>query len=219
MARRQRPCSNFIDGEPCLASGETEADPQPGHRRGAGARARSRAPRRSTARCGPRARAFEGWSQHHARRSARRRCWRSPTLVEEHGEEIARLEALNAGKPIEAVDERRDPRDGRQPALLRRRRALPGGQGGGRVHGGLHLVHAPRGGRGDRPDHAVELPADDGDLEDRPGAGGRQHDRAEARRDDARSRRVQVRRAGGRHPAQGRAERHHRPRRARPARR
>ena len=80
---------------------------------------------------------------------------------------------------------RRDPRDGRQPALLRRRRALPGGPGGGRVHGGLHLLHAPRGGRRDRAGDAVELPADDGDLEIRAGARGGQHGRAEAGRDDA----------------------------------
>ena len=33
----------------------------------------------------------------------------------------------------------------------------------------------------DRPDRAVELPADDGRLEDRPGAGHRQHDRPQAR--------------------------------------
>ena len=82
---------------------------------------------------------------------------------------------------------RRAARDGRQPALLRRRRALPGGPRRGRVHGGLHLLRAPRGGRGDRADHPVELPADDGDLEDRPRARGRQHDRAEARRDHPRS--------------------------------
>ena len=35
-----------------------------------------------------------------------------------------------------------------------------------------------------RPDHALELPADDGRLEDRPGAGDRQHAGAEAGRDD-----------------------------------
>ena len=83
------------------------------------------------------------------------------------------------------LQERRDPRDGRQPALLRRRRAQPRGQGGGRVPGGLHVVDPPRAGRRRRPDRAVELPADDGDLEDRPGAGRRQHDRAQAGRDDA----------------------------------
>ena len=38
----------------------------------------------------------------------------------------------------------------------------------------------------DRADRAVELPADDGRVEDRPGAGRRQHGRAQAGRDDAR---------------------------------
>ena len=109
--------------------------------------------------------------------------------IEEHGEELAREEAINAGKPLAAVLQRRDRRDGRQPALLRRRRALHGGQGRGRVHGGLHLVDPPRAGRRGRPDRAVELPADDGGVEDRPGARDRLHDRAQAGRDDARSRR------------------------------
>src|ERR1035438_8293864 len=39
---------------------------------------------------------------------------------------------------------------------------------------GLHLDGAPRSTRGSRPNHAVELPADDGSVEDRPGACGRQ---------------------------------------------
>ena len=66
--------------------------------------------------------------------------------------------------------ERRDRRDGRQPPLLRRRGALHGGQGSGRVPGGPHLDDSPRAGRRDRPDHPVELPAADGGLEDRPRA-------------------------------------------------
>ena len=62
-------------------------------------------------------------------------------------------------------------------------------------------------------DHAVELPADDGHLEDRPGAGGRQHDRAEAGRDHT-DHHAEARRTGGRDPAEGRAEHRQRPRRA-----
>ena len=49
---------------------------------------------------------------------------------------------------------------------------LPGAGGGG-VRRRLHLDAAPRTGRRVRADHAVELPADDGGLEDRPGARGR----------------------------------------------
>ena len=59
------------------------------------------------------------------------------------------------------------------------------GRRAGRVRGGLHLDHPPRADRRRRPDHPLELPADDGRLEDRPGAGGRQHGRPEAGRDDA----------------------------------
>ena len=54
--------------------------------------------------------------------------------VEEHGDELAELEALNAGKPLAACKRRRDPGRGRQPALLRGRRALPGGPRRRRVH-------------------------------------------------------------------------------------
>ena len=65
------------------------------------------------------------------------------------------------------------------------RRTHAGGPGRGRVHGGPHLDHPARAGRRGGPDHAVELPADDGRLEDRPGAGRRLHDRPEAGRDHA----------------------------------
>ena len=102
--------------------------------------------------------------------------------------------------------------DGRQPSLLRRRGALPGGPRGWRVHGGPHVLHPPRADRGRRPDHPLELPADDGDLEDRSRARRRQHDRAEAGRDDA-SDDAAVRRVVRRHPAARRVQRDRRPRR------
>ena len=47
-------------------------------------------------------RAFDGWSQTTPAQRAQA-LLALADLVEEHGEEIARLEALNAGKPIEAV--------------------------------------------------------------------------------------------------------------------
>ena len=53
-------------------------------------------------------------------------------VMEEHGEELARLESLNVGKPMWiARDE--IPVLRRQPALLRRRGPESGGQGGRRV--------------------------------------------------------------------------------------
>ncbi len=67
--------------------------------------------------------AFDGWSTTTpAQRS--QALLALADLVEEHGEEIARLEALNAGKPIEAVTDDEIAGDGRQPALLRGRGAL-----------------------------------------------------------------------------------------------
>ena len=53
-------------------------------------------------------------------------------------------------------------------------------QAPGEYLAGLHVVPAARAARRRRPHRAVELPADDGGLEDRPGAGRRQHRRAEA---------------------------------------
>ena len=76
-----------------------------------------------------------------------------------------------------------------QPALLRRRGARHGGQGGGRVHGGLHVDDPARGDRRGRADRAMELSAGDGDLEDRPGDRRRQHRRPETQRADSADRR------------------------------
>ena len=67
-----------------------------------------------------------------------------------------------------------DPADGRPDPLLRGRGARARGPLGRRVHARHDLVHPPRADRRRRPGHALELPAADGDLEDRPGARGRQ---------------------------------------------
>src|SRR5205814_8752665 len=92
---------NFIDGEWVEGGGETEPVWNP-----ATGEEIARAPR-STAEDVDRAvraarRAFDGWA-------ATTPAQRSQALlaiaaaIEDHGEEIARAEALNAGKPIEAV--------------------------------------------------------------------------------------------------------------------
>ncbi|HYM55320.1 MAG TPA: gamma-aminobutyraldehyde dehydrogenase [Solirubrobacteraceae bacterium] len=92
---------NFIDGESVASEGESEPVLNP-----ATGEELARAPR-STAAEVDRAvraarRAFDGWSSTTpAQRS--QALLALADLVEEHGEEIARLEALNAGKPIEAV--------------------------------------------------------------------------------------------------------------------
>ena len=157
---------------------------QPGHRRGdrPGARLR-RGGRRPRGARRP-GRAFETLGPHDARRAlagaaqARRR---------DRGARATRSPSSSRPTPASRCRRqgRRDPGDGRQPALLRGRRAQHGGQGGRRVPRGLHVVHPPRAGRRRRPDRAVELPADDGGVEDRPGARRRLHDRPQARPDDA----------------------------------
>ena len=75
-------------------------------------------------------RAFEGWSQ--TTPAARAEALLAIAgAIEEHGEELAREEAINAGQAARRGAGRRDRRDGRQPALLRRRGALHGGRAAG----------------------------------------------------------------------------------------
>jgi betaine-aldehyde dehydrogenase len=93
--------SNFIDGESCPSEGETEAVLNP-----ATGEQLARAPV-SSAEDVDRAvraarRAFDGWSSSTPAQRAGA-LLALADVVEEYGEEIARLEALNAGKPIEAV--------------------------------------------------------------------------------------------------------------------
>jgi betaine-aldehyde dehydrogenase len=101
MATTAQTLSNFIDGEPVASEAETEPVLNP-----ATGEELARAPR-STPEDVDRAvraarRAFDGWSTTTpAQRSEA--LLAIANVLEEHGEEIARLEALNAGKPIEAV--------------------------------------------------------------------------------------------------------------------
>ena len=83
------------------------------------------------------------------------------------GAEAARIaERRQAG-----VDHRLRVRpDRRQPPVLRGRRPVHGRPGGRGVPRGPHLLHPPRPHRRDRGHRPVELPAQHGDLEDRPGA-------------------------------------------------
>jgi betaine-aldehyde dehydrogenase len=101
MASTSETLSNFIDGERVASAGETEAVLNP-----ATGEELARAPISSAEDVDRAVRAargaFEGWSN----RTPAQRAQALLALaeeIEEHGEEIARLEALNAGKPIEAV--------------------------------------------------------------------------------------------------------------------
>ena len=74
----------------------------PADGRGRSRRRRTRPPRTSTARSRPPAAAFDGWSNTTpGERSLA--LLKLADAIEEHGDEIAELEARNAGKPLQAV--------------------------------------------------------------------------------------------------------------------
>ena len=99
-------------------------------------------------------------------------------LIERDGEILARLEALDVGKPVGQPTMLDIPHGRRHVPALRRL----GRQDHRPVHPDCRLlrpahalVHRPRTGRRDRRDRSVEHPADDRGMEDRPGARRRQH--------------------------------------------
>src|SRR3954469_19052504 len=117
----------------------------------------------------------------------------------------ARIARQRQAAEVRALRRRR--LDDLAPALLRglvhqdRRRHAAG------LDPGDVRLHAPRAGGRRGADHPVELPAADGRVEDRPGAGGRLHDRAQAARADAADG-AEARRAGsGSRDPGGRAQR------------
>ena len=101
MASTAETLKNFIGGEPVAGGGETEPVLNP-----ATGEELARAPASSAEEVDSAVRAaraaFEGWSNTTPATRAQA-LLAIADVVEEHGEEIARLEALNAGKPIEAV--------------------------------------------------------------------------------------------------------------------
>jgi betaine-aldehyde dehydrogenase len=101
MASTAETLKNFIDGEPVAGGGETEPvlNPATGEELAqapvSSAEDVDRAVRAARS-------AFDGWSNTTPAQRAQA-LLAIADVIEEHGEEIARLEALNAGKPIEAV--------------------------------------------------------------------------------------------------------------------
>jgi betaine-aldehyde dehydrogenase len=101
MASTTDTLSNFIDGERAAFDGETEPvlNPATGEEL---ARAPITSPEEVDRAVRAARKAFDGWSGTTPGERARA-LLAMADLIEEHGDEIARLEALNAGKPIEAA--------------------------------------------------------------------------------------------------------------------
>jgi betaine-aldehyde dehydrogenase len=101
MATQLGTLSNFIAGEPVASEGETEAvlNPATGEEL---ARAHNSTPADIDRAVRAARAAFESWSQTTPAQRAAALLALADT-IEEHGAEIARLEALNAGKPLAAV--------------------------------------------------------------------------------------------------------------------
>jgi betaine-aldehyde dehydrogenase len=101
MATTTETLSNFIDGQPVASQGDGEPLLNP-----ATGETLARAPRTTPEEVDEAVRAartaFEGWSKTTPAQRAEALLGMADVL-EEHGDEIARMEALNAGKPIEAV--------------------------------------------------------------------------------------------------------------------
>jgi betaine-aldehyde dehydrogenase len=101
MATTSETLSNFIDGELVASGGESEPvlNPASGEEL---ARAPRSTPEDVEEAVGAARRAFDGWARTTPARRAEA-LLAIANVLEEHGDELARLEALNAGKPIEAV--------------------------------------------------------------------------------------------------------------------
>ena len=197
---------NFVDGRQVRRPGRPDQRRRGSeHRRGlppgAGLR-RGRRGRRADH--GRRRRSTPGGTP--PRPSAAWPCSGSPTPIEARAEDLIEAESRNTGKPVTMTRTDEVPPLRRRAAVLRRRRAGAGGPVGGGVPGRPHLDDPARADRRLRPGHALELPDDDGGLEDRPGAGRGQHRRAQAVRHHP-GVHAAAGRDRGRVPAAGRAQR------------
>ena len=100
--------------------------------------------------------------------------------IEANAEEFVKIEAQNAGKPAEVTMSEEIPPIVDNVRFFAGAARTAQGRVVGRVHGRVHLDRPARADRRRGSDRPVELPADDGDLEDRPGARDGQHRRAQA---------------------------------------
>ena len=135
--------------------------------------------------------------------------FRIARIIQERARELAVLESLDNGKPI------RESRDVDIP-LVAAHFFYYAGWADKLDHAGFGPD--PQAARRRRPGHPVELPAAHAGLEDRAGAGLRQHRGAQAGRDDAADRAAVRRDLPAGRPAAGRRQHRHRRRRDRAAR-
>ena len=135
--------------------------------------------------------------------------YRIARIIQERGRELAVLESIDNGKPI------KESRDVDVP-LVAAHFFYYAGWADKLEHAGFG--GRPAAARRRRPGHPVELPAADAGVEDRPGAGLRQHRRAQAGRDDAADRAAVRRDLPAGRPAARRRQHRHRRRRDRRAR-
>ena len=144
--------------------------------RGAAGRGRRGRPRRRRPRGDGRPRGLRAaWSRLPGAERAKY-LFRIARIIQERSRELAVLESLDNGKPI------RESRDVDLP-LAAAHFFYYAGWADKLEYAGLRPGAAAA--RRRRPDHPLELPAADAGLEDRPGAGRRQHGGAQAGRDDA----------------------------------
>ena len=134
--------------------------------------------------------------------------YRIARIIQERSRELAVLESLDNGKPI------RESRDVDLP-LVAAHFFYYAGWADKLAYAGFGAE--PAAARRGRPGHPVELPAAHAGLEDRAGAGRRQHGGAQAGRDHAADRAAVRRDLPAGRPAAGRGQHRHRRRRDRPA--
>ena len=196
----------FINGEFVDGARHVVQDHQPRHRGGAGRGRRGRRgrrrPRPSRPPVAPTTRVWRGCPA----ASGRKYLYRIARIIQERGRELAVLESLDNGKPI------KESRDVDVP-LVAAHFFYYAGWADKLEYAGFGPTRAAR---RRRPGHPVELPAADAGVEDRPGAGLRQHRRAQAGRDHAADRAAVRRDLPAGRPAARRRQHHHRRRRHRP---
>ena len=134
-------------------------------------------------------------------------------VIDDNADELTQLESQNVGKPMSIAGDEMPFSADNLRFFAGAARTLEGKAAGEYVEGYTSIIRREPLGIVGR-DHALELPADDGDLEDGPGARRRQRPDPEAGRADA-AHDAALRRARAGVPAARRAPGDHRGRRAR----